>query len=274
MYSSVKTVNYAELQLNKSLNRDHTLEANSTLNQKLSIQSGVNFNAGERPEVEYLCIGRGGVQYVSGDRNLLLHTVEDACFFEQMPFVMRETTNDLGPDERARYRLRVMENIGGKNYFVYYGLKVDLSTSIVNKELIDTTGGTENVSAWTSDASRQSPTPVSVDSSSGLPITTTNVSIKISASVEVVLTTEDIQNIIDAAEIKFGSPNKAIITEVGFCSGVDRNVTSTEGGVNVSYDEVIGCQVAQFIADDINLITTSTSYTIKYGLGTTLRLLT
>lgn len=274
MYGNVKTVWFAMLQLAKSLNRDHDVVAHSTLNQKLNVLSGASLNAGEEPDIQYMAIGRGGVQNDGPtDRNMLQHKITDGCLFEQIPFVMREVTNDLDPAERERYRLRKLETYGGTQYFCYYLLAVDIASAAPEINTIDTSGGTEDINPFIPNAAQQTPTPVPLDAN-GLPITTSNVSISVEAPVEILLTSQDIQNIMDACEIIYGSANKAIISEVAFCSGFDETTTSNDGGLNVNYTEAKAVQPATFIGEDLNLLYTSSSYTFRYSLGTTLRLLT
>lgn len=274
MYGNVKTVWFAMLQLAKSLNRDHDVVAHSTLNEKLSIQSGVSLAAGEEPDVQYMAIGRGGVvNSGTSDRNMLQHKITDGCLFEQIPFVMREVGNDLDPAERDRYRLRKLETFGGVQYFCYYLLKIDIASSTPKINTIDTSGGTEDINPFIPNSSQLTPTPVPLDAT-GLPISTSNVSISVAAPVEILLTSQDIQNITDACKIIYGSVNKAIISEVAFCSGFDKIVSSSDGGININYTEAVACQPATFIGEDLNLLYTSSSYTFRYELGTTLRLLT
>lgn len=274
MYGNVKTVWFAMLQLAKSIQRDHSVLPYSTLNEKLNIQSGVSLATGEEPDMQYLAIGRGGVVNVgTSDRNLLQHKVTDGCLFEQIPFVMREVTNDLDPAERAKYRLRRLETHGGTQYFVYYLLKIDLASATPVVSKLDTTGGNEVEVPFVPIPSQLTPAPVALDAN-GLPITTSNLSILVSAPLEVILSTADITNIMDACEIIYGSPNKAIISEVSLCSGFDKSINSNLGGTSITHDEVIACQPCSFVNEDINLIYTSGSYTISYDIFTSLRLLT
>lgn len=274
MYGNVKTMWFAMLQLSKSLNRDHDVVDYSTLNEKLNIQAGSSLAAGEMPDVQYMAIGRGGVvNNGQSDRDMLQHKVTDGCLFEQIPFAMREISNDFDPAERDKYRLRRLETYGGTQYFCYYLLKVDIASSTPELNKIDTSGGVEDISPFVPQPSQLTPTPVPLDAT-GLPISTSNVSISVAAPVEITLSSQDIQNITEACRIIYGSVTKAIISEVAFCSGFDKTVTSNDGGTTVNYTEAIACQPATFIGEDLNLLYTSNSYTFRYELGTTLRLIT
>lgn len=274
MFGNVKTVYFAMLQLAKTLKRDHEVLQYSTLNEKLNIQSGVALAAGEEPDLTYMTIGRGGyVNVGTNGRNTLMHKVTDACLFEHIPFIIRETSNDLDPSERTRYRLRRLETHGGVQYFCYYGLKLDFTSATPTVSKITVNAGVQDTVPFIPTAGQVAPTPVTLDGA-GRPITTSNTSISVDAPVETTLTSNDLQEIRDACEIIYGNASSAIISEIAYCSGVDRQVTSTEGGVSVTYMESIACQPCSFVNDDINTLYTSGSYTIRYILGTTLRLLT
>jgi hypothetical protein len=99
--------------------------ANTTLNEKLSIQANATLGVNEMPRARYICIGIGGHQGTVGADGILLigsaqHRPTDNSLFRMMPFVMRPLTNDLTTVERQRYALRRIENHKGLDYAVYY----------------------------------------------------------------------------------------------------------------------------------------------------------
>ena len=62
-------------------------------------------------------------------------------------------------------------------------------------------------------------------------------------------TAQDAEELLNVSRIMFGDEDYAIVSEIGLCSGVDREVTSTiQGGSPLKYKEVISCQIAAHIS--------------------------
>ena len=178
---------------------------------------------------------------------------------------MREVNNDLSSSERQKYRLRVLESHDGTNYVAYYGLKLDLSTSVPTIEMRNNTGGTITATPFTpssSDLNPIRPTP----SSSGS-FTPTGDTLAVTAKVTINLSTEIINEILNACNIIYGSPEYAFISELGLCAGVDRTLSATINGSVTNYVEAVGCQIVNFasVAFPLYAINTEIDYTLDVG---------
>lgn len=274
MFGNVKTAWFAQWQLAKTLRQSHVVLPYTTINEKLSIEAGTASDPNnDSHEMLYMTIGRGGyVNVGTNGRNTLMHKVTDACLFEHMPVRMAPLSAPLDPAERDRYRLRKVETHGGVQYEVFYAFSIDFTSATPETSVITVNAGVEDVDPFVSDAAQLNPTAVTLVN--GAPVTTSNRSIRVRAPIELVLSSQDLQYISEACEIIYGNTNSAIISEIAYCTGVDKQVTSTAGGTSVTYVEAIECQPANFVNDDINVQFTSGSITIRYNLGTTLRLLT
>ena len=79
-------------------------------------------------------------------------------------------------------------------------------------------------------------------------LTTTGDYIAATAKVPFILLENDIDELLNVANVIYGDPNYAIISELGLCSGVDRIVTGDFNGVSTSYTDAIGVQIVDFMS--------------------------
>lgn len=68
-----------------------------------------------------------------------------------------------------------------------------------------------------------------------------------SAKIPFDLNASDISELGNVANIMYNDKDYAIISEIGLCSGVDKVVTGDFNGVQASYTEAIGVQIANFV---------------------------
>lgn len=269
-YTTVKTVWHSKLEAVRALNVAFVPDQYSTLNEDLGVQSGVSIPAGSIPNIAYLAIGRGGHRNVTGTGgeslvDILQHRITDATLFDQMPFVLREVTNDLSAGDRAKYRLRRTEIHGGVTYFAYYLRAITLSTANPVIEQVTVAAGAVTKTPYVPVASQLAPVPVSM--TNGVVNTATGTSMVVSVPVEVTLDSVDIAEIVAAAAIIHGDARFATISEVAVVSGIDNTVTSTDGGITVTYTEAIAAQCCNFIGADINLTYSSDTVNLAYRLS-------
>jgi len=274
-FSTVKTMHLDMLETTRSIEGAFSTMQYSTLNEKFNIEQDTDLPPGEYPKIRYIAIGNGGHRNVSGGngglQDILQHSVTDAALFNHLPFIMRETNDDLTPSEREKYRLRKVEVHGGKEYYVYYLRKVTLSTTTPQVSTIDTDNGSTTTQEFTPSSSMLSPTPVTMEN--GKVVETTGKHISVQVPVKIELTQTDIQEIINAAEIIHGDSRYAIISEISIVSAIDLTVNSTQGGNNVNYTEAVGAQCCNFIGANTNLNASNKLVTLNYDLGTTQPLL-
>jgi len=240
----------------------------TTLNEKFNIQSGISPNVGEMPNVRYLVIGNMGHYTVKGPDNTdetvnYIHRANDAALYNQIPFVMREVGDDLPADRRDQYCLRTTENVGGKNYIVYYGRRLNMTG--IQPQLLELTviNGIITATPYVPTVDDLNPKPP-VISNSGTVIGS-NKTVSASAIVKVSLSAEEIRDITNAYRIRTGSTRSPTISEMGLCSGVDRRVTAS--GSNFQYNEVIACQINVFIATNHPIGYNSSGLDLTFDVG-------
>lgn len=261
----------AYLQTIKYLGLPFKMLPNTTLNQKFGIQNGVLPSAGQMPNAQYLVIGNGGHYMIKGPDGTdefenRLHRADDAALYNHIPFAMREVTDDLPAERRRILRLRRIEPFNGKQYITYYARKMDV-TGVTPKLLqIEIINGEPVVTNYTPTADVLNPEPP-VISNNGTVIGS-NKSISSSAIVTTRLTSEEILEITNAYRIRTGSTRSPIISEIGICSGVDKEVQGDSGSAGTfTYTEVIACQVNIFIATNHAVGYNSDGLTLTFDIG-------
>lgn len=246
--------------------------ANTTLNEKLSIQANATLGVNETPRAKYMCIGIGGHQGTVGADGILLigsaqHRPTDNSLFRMMPFVMRPLANDLTSTERQRYALRRIENHKGLDYAVYYLRRLDLTNVVPKLQKINITKGVTTTTDYTPTSGDLSPTPPALNT--GGANTVTGEFIAAVARVTVNFDTLDATEILNAAMVLFDSEEYAIISEMGFVSGVDRSVTVTDPTGALVYDECINAQIVTHIATLQKLVANRNGFESVFDVGAT-----
>lgn len=264
----------AELQASLALDLPYTLRENTTLNQKFGVEANQGLEPnGKKPSIKYLAIGKGGHKNSIGADGTpftspLQHDPSDAALFDHIPFVLREVDNDLSVAERTGYALRVPTTINGKNYFAYYLKRLDLST--VNTKLYKTTviDGVSTTVNYTPTSDNLNPEKPEMPNT-GV-ITTSGDSLSVSALVELLFTEQDAANLVEVADIMFGNPMLAVISEMALCSGIDKVVTGPgPGNTQINYNEVIGAQIATFISTYYSIAFSNKGFDLILELGAT-----
>lgn len=273
----VKTIYHSYLEAVRATGTPFTVMDFSTLNEGLNIEHGTAFPVTAIPEISFLCIGRGGhinATAAGGESitHVQQHKINSAALFDQIPFLVRETTNDISPTERQKYRLRKLEVFGGISYFVYYGLKVDLVAAAPNVDVLTTDMGVTTSAPYTPTAAQLQKDPVTLNN--GVPVTSSGEHIAVSIPFVITLTKEDITNIIEAVTIARGSAALASISEVAVVSGIDLTITNNLGGVAATYTELIAAQIMNHLGANISLDNSSEQINFRLKLADTQVLLT
>lgn len=268
-----RTVYGSKLQSSKLLGLQHVIDANTTLNEKFDIQSGVMPNPADDPDVRYFAIGRGGHRPITGADGIayttpINHRASDAACFHHMPFVLRDVNNDLTPEQRSKYALRKQETHGGYNYFAYYLKRLDLNGVVPEMRYTQVVDGVETTVPYTPTSSNLNPEPPEV-SSSGVTTTDGNY-LSTTASIKVAFDANDVLELLEVARIIYGNELVAVVSEIALCSGVDKIVPGpAAGGGNISYSEAIGVQVATHITTHYPMAFSNQGFEFTIDLGAT-----
>ena len=265
-----RTVYGAALQTAQVLGLPVDIPANTTLNEKLSIQSGAALGVNEVPRMQYISIGIGGHRGATGADGIALvesiqHSATDASSYKMLPFVMRPAASDLSAAEMERYALRRIETHNGVEYAVYYLRRIDMNGVIVELKKKTILNGIETVSDFVPNASNLSPVPPVTNPGSN---TVDGTYVYATAKVKIDLDTFDATEILNAASVLYGDENYAFISEIGFVTAVDRVVqTQGAGGTTFNMNEVIAAQIFCHVSAMQPMVNQRDGFTATYDVG-------
>lgn len=248
-------------------------DAKATVNERLDILGTARPTSTEKVYLGVLIAGNKGHVSTIGEDGIALTSIQDhfatnASLYGPMPFCMRAIDDDIPQELRAKYALRTIELIGTQQYYVYYGLRMNISPEdvVVRMQKVTTENGIERFEDFVPDTSDLFPTPITLPSTGA--VTTTDVKIKISCMIEVVLNEEDITEYVNCAKIKFGGDERyAIMSEFALCIGADRAIDVTTTAGTVKFLESIGTQIYNFAADFKAVYYNTQELTIDFDIG-------
>lgn len=238
-----------------ALGIEYPIFQHSTLNELYRVQENARLERNERPKIGYFCLGMGGHGTSSFNFNgktfakpdLYKHDPKDAGLYEPIPFVLRRLNNDLTPEERANYGLRVKRSYNGVEYFAYYAKRFTTATSEIRILQDTVVNGKLTSQPYVADRSNLSPERPTL-SPRGV-VVASNEKLRNNLEIVISMDSNDMKNLMDVSRILFdGNEEFLVISEIALCSGVDRMVTGVTGnGQPLQYNEVLACQVAAFI---------------------------
>ena len=258
MENITRTAYAAMLQTAAFLGVPPPILENSTLNEALDIFRTDRPSATEMPSVNLFVWGNMGHDMSKNadgfTKSIIIpHRTTDGGLFNMLPFVLRETNNDLTAAQRLNYALRKAVTIGGRNYYAYYGRRFDKTnvTPIASYVSVDSTGK-ETITAFIPNSSNLKPTPPAMDSSGVWVNSGDYVTVK--ARIELQLSDTEVQELREVARIVYGDEDYAIMSEVALVSCVNR--TQRVNGYNGStfnFNEAIAAQIMSHLNVNYNL---------------------
>lgn len=266
-----RTIYGSYIQTCALLGKPVILAPNSTLNEKLGIQSGIAFTVDQLPTMHYAAIGNGGHKMVMGTNGIsrpepIQHRSTDASLYNQIPFVLRQQDNDLTAVQREKYGLRRLEMHDGVQYVAYYLKRLnyaDVTTAMTYQSVAD---GITTSTPFVPNNSNLNPTPPDL-SSTGVNVTSGDYVSAVS-NIPFSLDIDEVNEIINVANVIYGDTGYAIISEIALCSGVDKVVpTVGMGGTTFNYTEVVGTQVVSFVNSFFAMNFSNNGLNVVFGVG-------
>lgn len=247
----VRTVYGAALQSATLLGKAPVIHPSSTLNTKFGIMADTLPNTTEIPVMQYMAIGIGGHRYTVGAGGIskpepVQHRARDAACYHHLPFVLREVSNDLTAEERARYALRRPEIHNGLQHYAYYLRRIPLDATVVGMEYVTVQDGNEVVTPFIPDSGDLNPQPPAI-SPTGVN-TVSGDYLSATSKLDLSLSVDDVNELKNVARILFNDEDYSIVSEVATCSGVDKQISAPgPGNTTISFNEAIGVQVVSHI---------------------------
>ena len=244
-----RTVYGASLQTALLLGIPYQPAENTTLNEKFNVEPAADLG-NALPHVQYFCIGNGGHRVIVGADNIpytspLNHRAKDAALFNHIPFVIREADDDLTIDQREQYALRRREVINGVDYVAYYLKRMNVQQVSMVMQHTSVIEGNSTTTPFVPTSDELNPTPPELPST-GV-ITTDGNYLTSSAIVPVLFDENDVRELVNVAQILYENDQRAVISEIGLCSGIDRVVTAEGPTGQFNYREAVGVQIASHI---------------------------
>lgn len=266
-----RTVWGASLQTSLLLGLPYTPETNSTLNEKFDIEGGRDLE-GVIPHVRYLCIGNNGHRIITGSDGIpytspINHRASDAALFNHIPFVLREIANDLSIERREKYALRKRIMVDGEEYYAYYLKRMDVSrvaTELIHTQVLD---GNSTHSPFVPGTDNLNPEHPELPNT-GV-ISTDGNYLTSSAIIPVLFDENDVAELVNVSRILYGNEQRAVISEIGLCSGVDKVIVGHIPGGTINYREAIGVQIATHITGYYPVGYTNRGFELQIEAGAT-----
>lgn len=257
MKKSTRTICGAVLDTARRYGDPVPVMPNSTLNQKFDVFPNEKLRPGEYPQTQYLAIGMNGVRINMENDGLYTTTYREyqpgwASLFLHVPFLIRPVDNDITPSERLAYRMRrvIPDLVNGTRLVGYYLRKIDTTLHPLKVEHRTFIGNNISSNPWSHPPEALTPVPLNVNPNQRL--RTGDDYLAVNKPLEINFSPNDIQELMDVANILYGNPEKANITEFALVSGVDRNVQGVFNGVNGNYTEACYAQITDFVKSTIS----------------------
>jgi len=292
MQSITRTIYGTAVQTAKYLGASHELLPNTTVNESLYdglvvpfqppvITSGMetvdpydSLADTDLLKLRYLVIGNKGHRFITGVpvpyTTEVPHKATDAGLYGLIPFVIRPTASDLTPVEREKYRLRKTLLIDGVLYAAYYCRVVDISGIVPSLTLTNIIASTPTTTTFTPTINNLRP-PVPA-----IGIGNDGSYVSVSSPLTMLFSDQEVADLKDACLRLYSNENFAVISEIGFCSGVDKEVLERypDDGAQVpvavapgTLFEAVAIQVNMVASVYFPVASTNAGFQFGYNLG-------
>lgn len=225
----------------------------------------------------YACIGINGHRNIK-DSNMVdvtlpvEHKPTDTGLYKIVPFVVKPISSDLTDSERKRFRLRKILSVEGELYAAYYLKKLETQNTEPTLILNTVEGGEITSTVWQPTINNLRPTQPDIGYRNDGSFMT------VVANLSFNFTEQDVEWYFEAMELLFGHRHYAI-TELGFCTGADKNVISeypSSGAQtpstairNRNLSECVAAQVAYFANIDLKPSVFNKGFSLTFDSGIT-----
>lgn len=256
------------LAAHQKLNHPYVPKPNTTLNEKLDIFANASVPSSAVFGVKYLVAGRGGLQVTAGAGGA--PTIKkrpprptNTALYDMLPLCIRPINDGLTTAERSRYRLRNIQTIAGAEYEVYHALRINTDVTEIRQRMYNAATG--NATDFAYSVTDMSPVPpiLNVDGT----VNTSGNYYRVDAMSSFVFDEFIINEILNAATIKYGDPDYAWISEFALCSGYDMAAPGNFNGSTQNYTEAMAVQISVFMATNSPLRYEDKDLTVNFNFG-------
>jgi len=216
----------------------HTPQLTTTLNHKYGVQAATPPTT--KPIIAYFGIGVNGFRNIN-DSNLsqpYIPSMENLDLYGPIPFRCVPIEEDLTPEERTNYRMRVRRTLGGLDYWCYYLKKITFLDTDV--QLTRTDPVTLEETPYVIDPNNLTPVPVIPQSDGIIVVEGSEVNVTLAATLHITGA-----EVLESVGVIYNDARRAVVSEIGIYTGEDKTVTGlTHTGANMNYVEAIYAQLA------------------------------
>lgn len=272
MEKTVRTAIGALIQTAQKHNLPYEYPPNSVMNQILDVFPDRLPASNRIPYSQYIAMGDGALSATfAADNTLELwpipHSPRHTGLYSQRPFVLRPYNQDLNTQERSRFRMRKIIDLGGNKYVAYYLRRMDFAQTQARLEYRVISNGTVTSQPWAPTADDQKPKRPTVNP--GEVYVTGDDYIAATAKSKLVFTAWDIKEMINVSNILLGTNKIMTISELAVCSGLDETVTGDVNGSMIQYQESMGVQITDFISTLLPPVYNEAGASINLDTGST-----
>ena len=268
--TSVRTIYGSLVQNALRWNTKLRILPNSTLNQKFNIQSDALPYDTEKVTTNYFVLGVNGLEYVPFQgmykREWRYYSPFQAALYRHIPLVMRRVTEPLSPQERINLRLRSVENYNGVDYECWRARVTghnDLPAEVEKRTEIN---GVITPDNWSPPLEALNPNPQLLPPDT--PVVNGRTYMAVTKKFQIVLSPSDIQELLNAAQSRFGDPHLATSTALGSWSGGARRGSGEFNGTQQNSTESIYTQSNDFLRVDFSASDSLGGKTLDLDAGT------
>lgn len=295
MRSITRTGASMSMMISMAYGLPYEMEPNSTINESLDDPTVVPFQPTPKTlgmsfadpynyvtdsanlRVQYLVIGNGGHGFIDDADGIPYtttypHKATDAGLFKMIPFVVRPVTDDLPAAVAANYRIRKTLLISGVLYAAYYARKLNLNSTVLEKVIETDANGVKTTTPFAPTVNDLKPTR------GGINGTADGSYLKVYGTFELSFTELECRWLREACALVYGNENKAIISEIAICHGVDKPIktryatSGTQNPIavtNSTVNEAVGVQLAVIESTHYPLVFDNGGFseTINIGSG-------
>lgn len=295
MRSVVRTAYGVMLQVCRYLGLSYPVYPNSTLNELLTDSQVVPFQPevstigmevaapydyetdSEFVKVQYIAIGNGGHLNITPTGGVPYtdtkpHMATDAGLFHWIPFVVKPIEEDLPPNVRSKYRLRKTMMIEGVLHVAYYLKELKMTATAPEMRYTTVRDGVATTTPFVPSPLHLKPQPAPIGS------TNDGSMVDVAVNISIEFSEQDVTWLREACQLLYGNENYAIVSELAFCSGIDKpiierypvNGTQIASPVTDSTTvEAVAVQMAAVISHNYPLLSLSNGLVIKMDMGAT-----
>lgn len=252
----------------------------TTVNERLQILANIKPQQGDKVRLGILTVGNKGHRGTQGNNGVALtsiqdHTATDASLYGPCPMAIRPVDEDLPLAMRQKFCLREETTLNGEPVYKYWGVRVEIDPDdvVVNmKKITEEPGQPAIIETFVPGYNNLYPDPINLPTTGA--VTTSDISIRVSAGLRILLTEDIVAEYVNALKMLNGGDERyAVMSEFALCTAADKQVQVNSSSGVINFLDVIGCQIYNFAMDHKAVYYNTQELTVDFEIGNQIPLL-